>query len=102
MKVEYAPEAKDDLRKLDSSKRKQVLKAIEKVSANPVPFTEGGYGKPLGNKNNRNLTGLLKIKVSDVRVVYTLQKIKDIMYVIVIAARADSEVYDIADGRKLM
>jgi mRNA interferase RelE/StbE len=100
MKVEYAPEAKDDLRKLDSSKRKQVLKAIEKVSANPVPFTEGGYGKPLGNKNNRNLTGLLKIKVSDVRVVYTLQKIKDIMYVIEVAAQADSEVYNKADGRK--
>jgi len=100
MKVEYAPEARDDLRKLDNSKRKQVLKAIEKVSKNPLPFTEGGYGKPLGNKGNKNLTGLLKIKVSDVRVVYTLQKIKDVMYVIVIAARADSEVYGIADGRK--
>jgi mRNA interferase RelE/StbE len=99
MIIMYAPEAKDDLRKLDGSKRKQVLKAIEKVSENPVPFTEGGYGKPLGNKNNRNLTGLLKIKVADVRVVYTLQKIKDAMYVIVIATRADSEVYDIAESR---
>lgn len=100
MNIQYAPEAKDDLRKLDGSKRKQVLKAIEKVSEKPQPFTEGGYGKPLGNKGNRNLTGLLKIKVSDVRVVYTLQKIKDVMYVIVIAARADSEVYDTADSRK--
>lgn len=100
MKVEYAPEAVEDLRRLDGSKRKQVLKAIVKVSENPVPFTEGGYGKPLGNKNNRNLTGLLKIKVADVRVVYTLQKIKGIMYVIVIAAREDSEVYNIAQGRK--
>ena len=100
MKVEYAPEAKDDLRKLDKSKKKQVLKAIEKVSKNPVPKTEGGYGKPLGNKGNRNLTGFLKITVSDVRVVYTLQRIEEVMYVIVIAARADSEVYNIADGRK--
>ena len=100
MKVEYAPEAKNDLRKLDRSIRMQVFKAIEKVSKNPVPYTEGGYGKPLGNKGNRYLKGLLKIKVSDVRVVYTLQKIKDVMYIIVIAARADSEVYDIADRRK--
>lgn len=100
MKIEYAPEARDDLRRLDGSKRKQVLKAIQKVSENPLPMTDGGYGKPLGNKSNRNLTGLLKIKVSGVRVVYTLQKIKDVMYIIVIAARADSEVYDLADGRK--
>jgi len=99
MKIEYAPEAMEDLRKLDSTIRKRVLKAIEKVSKNPLPFTEGGYGKPLGNKNNQNLTGLLKIRVSDVRVVYTLQKIRDTMYIIVIAARADSEVYDLADGR---
>lgn len=100
MKVEYAPEARDDLRKLDSSKRIQVLKAIEKVSANPLPFTEGGYGKPLGSKGNRNLTGLLKIKVSDIRVIYTIKKIAGVMFIIVIAARADEEVYDIAADRK--
>lgn len=99
MEIEYAPEAKEDLKKLDGSKRIPVLKAIEKVSKNPQPFTEGGYGKPLGNKSNRNLTGLLKIRVLDVRVVYTLQKIKDVMYVVVIAAREDSEVYDIAKSR---
>lgn len=100
MKIQYAPQARDDLKKLDGSKVKQVLRAIEKVSENPVPFTDGGYGKPLGNKGNRNLTGLLKIKISDVRVVYTLKKIKDVMYIIVIAARKDSEVYNIADDRK--
>lgn len=100
MDIEYAPEAKTDLRKLDGSKRKQVLKAIEKVSENPLPATQGGYGKPLGNKAGRNLTGLLKIRISDVRVVYSIQKIENEMYVIVIAAREDSEVYDIADKRK--
>jgi len=99
MEIEYSAEAKEDLRKLDGSKRKQVLKAIQKVSENPMPTTEGGLGKPLGNKNNRNLTGLLKIKISDVRVVYTLQKIEEVMYVIVIAAREDSGVYDIAKSR---
>lgn len=100
MKIQYAPQARDDLKKLDGSKVKQVLRAIEKVSENPVAFTDGGYGKPLGNKGNRNLTGLLKIKISDVRVVYTLKKIKDVMYIIVIAARKDSEVYNIAEDRK--
>lgn len=98
--VKYSQEADHDLSKLDGSKRIRVLKAIQKVSENPEPNTEGGYGKPLGNKGNRNLTGLLKIKVDDIRIVYTLQKIKGVMYVIVIAAREDSEVYDIADKRK--
>jgi mRNA interferase RelE/StbE len=100
MDVEYLPEAKEDLRNLDGIKRKQVLKAIEKVSVNPLPSTQGGYGKPLGHKAGRNLTGFLKIRVSDVRVVYSIEKFKNEMCVIVIAAREDSEVYDIANKRK--
>ena len=61
--VEYCDEAKKDIKKLDGSQIKQVLKAIEKVSTNPLPFNEGGYGKPLGNKSGNNLTGYLKIKL---------------------------------------
>lgn len=57
----YHPIAKKELAKLDGSVRKIVLKGILKVSANPRPQNEGGYGKLLGNKNNNNLTGLLKI-----------------------------------------
>ena len=59
-KVEYLPAALQDRRRLDGSVRKTVDKAIDKVSTNPLPVDEGGYGKPLGNKSGNNLTGLLK------------------------------------------
>ena len=102
--IKYHPIAKEELAKLDGSVRKIVLKGILKVSENPRPQNEGGYGKPLGNKNNNNLTGLLKIKFRDIgiRVVYKLVEDKKTheMYILVISARADSEVYDLAGKRK--
>lgn len=102
--IKYHPIAKEELAKLDGSVRKIVLKGILKVSANPRPQNEGGYGKPLGNKNSNNLTGFLKIKFRDIgiRVVYKLvedEKTHE-MYILVISARADSEVYDLAGKRK--
>lgn len=102
--IKYHPIAKEELAKLDGSVRKIVLKGIIKVSVNPRPQNEGGYGKPLGNKNNNNLTGLLKIKFRDIgiRVVYKLvedEKTHE-MYILVISARADREVYDLAGKRK--
>jgi len=102
--IKYHPLAKEELSKLDGSVRKIVLKGIIKASTNPKPQQEGGYGKPLGNKNNNNLTGLLKIKYRDIgiRVVYKLiedEKTHD-MYILVISARADNEVYDLAGKRK--
>ncbi|AEJ20013.1 type II toxin-antitoxin system RelE family toxin [Gracilinema caldarium] len=102
-KIEYHPEAKIELEQLDGSQRKIVLKAIIKVSENPKPFTEGGYGKPLGNKNNKNLTGLFKIKLKGLglRFVYKLDTVKneDIMRIIVISIREDNAVYSIAAKR---
>ena len=73
-RIKYHPLAVEELQKLDGSVRKIVLKGIIKVSVNPRPQSEGGYGKPLGNKGNNNLTGLLKIKYRDIgiRVVYKL------------------------------
>ena len=70
--IKYLPEAVKDLDKLSAYNRELVLKAISKVSTNPLPQSEGGYGKPLGNKGNYNLTGLLKIKLKKIgiRVVY--------------------------------
>ena len=70
--IKYHPLAKEELARLDGSVRKIVLKGIIKVSANPKPQSEGGYGKPLGNKAINDLTGLLKIKYRDIgiRVVY--------------------------------
>ena len=73
-KVEYLPAALQDRRRLDGSVRKTVDKAIDKVSTNPLPVDEGGYGKPLGNKSGNNLTGLLKIKLkaSGIRIIYQI------------------------------
>ena len=61
--VKYLPEVLDDLRKLDGSQKILIRKAIQKVCQNPLPETEGGYGKLLGNKGSNNLSGFLKIKL---------------------------------------
>ena len=63
--IEFLEEAEKDMKKLDHSAQIQVLKGITKVSKNPLPAEEGGYGKPLGNKSGINLTNLLKIKFRD-------------------------------------
>ncbi len=101
--VEYLPEAEQDLKKLDGSQRIFVLKAIKKVKQNPLPVFEGGYGKPLGNKNGTDLSGFLKVKLKSVglRIVYKIVKQDDKMLIIVIGARADEEVYGIAQKRIL-
>ena len=99
--IHYSDEAKTDLRDLDGSQRKSVLKAIKKVSQNPLPVNEGGYGKPLGNKHGKDLTGLCKIKLmkEGIRVVYALIRTETTMKIVVIAARSDDEVYELAAQR---
>ena len=99
--IHYSDEAKTDLRDLDGSQRKSVLKAIKKVSQNPLPVNEGGYGKPLGNKHGKDLTGLCKIKLmkEGIRVVYALIRTETTMKIVVIAARSDDEGYEIAAQR---
>ena len=100
--VHYTDEAKADLHDLDGSQRKAVLKAITKVSQNPLPASEGGYGKLLGNRHGNDLTGLCKIKLvkEDIRVVYALVRTKTAMKIVVIAARSDDEVYELAAHRR--
>ena len=97
----FLPEAKKDLKDLAGNQRILVAKAIEKVRQNPVPIYEGGYGKPLGNKNGNDLTGLLKIKLrsAGIRVVYKLIRTESEMLIVVIGARADDEVYETAQRR---
>ena len=94
-KVTFLPQAEADRKSLDGSVRKQVDKAILKVSENPLPASEGGYGKPLGNKNAVNLTGLLKVKLkaSGIRIVYQLIREEGMIKIIIIGIREDNEVY---------
>mgnify|MGYP002626068671 FL=1 len=100
--IVFLDEAKKDLQKLDHSVQLQVLKGIRKVSQNPLPTYEGGYGKPLGNKGGTNLTNLLKIKIRDVgiRVVYKVEYSDTLMRIIVISARANEQVYKEAAMRR--
>ncbi len=85
------------------SRRQQIItdKAIKRVKLNPLPDSEGGYGKPLGHKRGRNLTGYLKIKLrgEGIRIVYKLIRTESKMLVIVIGIREDEEVYEIAEQR---
>ena len=99
--VAYIKEAEKDLNDLDHSQQLQVLKAIQKVSANPLPDTEGGYGKPLGNHSSIHLAGYLKIKLAKlgIRVVYCLIREKRMMKIIIISIRDDEKVYKIAQER---
>lgn len=98
--IEFLPEAKDDLNKLDGSVGPQILKGIRKVSQNPLP--DGGYGKPLGNQSGTDLSGFMKIKFKKVgiRVVYKVEIIKNVMKIIIISARADNQVYEEAEKRR--
>lgn len=100
-RVVYLPEAEKDLKSLDGSQRILVLKAIKKVSTNPLPMEEGGYGNPLGNHAATKLTGLLKVKLkaAGIRIVYKLIRTETEMLIVVIGARADDEVYETAQNR---
>lgn len=97
-KLVYLPEAAKDLKNLAGNQRLLVVKAIDKVLRNPLPASEGGYGKPLGNKQGNDLSGFLKIKLKSagIRVVYKLIRTETEMLVVIIGARADDEVYETA------
>ncbi|WP_455719590.1 type II toxin-antitoxin system RelE family toxin [Agathobacter sp.] len=100
--VEFLEEAEKDLKKLDHSAQVQILKGLLKVSKNPLPAAEGGYGKPLGNKSGSNLTNLMKIKFRDlgIRVVYKVERVDGVMKIIVVSARTDEQVYKEAAKRR--
>ena len=100
--LSFLPEAREDLRALDGSQRIRVVKAIAKVQSNPLPSSEGGYGKPLGNKRLSQLSGLLKVKLKSdgIRIVYKLERIEHAMRIVVIGVRSDDAVYREAQKRR--
>ncbi len=100
-KIEYFVEVKEDLEKLDNSQRIIVLEAIKKVSKNPLPNYQGGYGKPLGNYGNNKLSGYFKIKLKKhgIRVIYKILEDDEIMRIVVISIRDNSIVYKKAEER---
>lgn len=100
-KILYTKDAEKDLGKLDNSQRIQVLKAIKKVSQNPLPKNEGGYGTPLRNLSSSKLSGFMKVKLKKlgIRVVYKIIYDNEVMYIVIISTRADDEVYVQANKR---
>ena len=101
-RVEWLEEAAKDMRRLGKAEQKQVLKGIAKVSENPLPSSQGGYGKPLRNANRAHLAGLCKIKFRDlgIRVVYKPVLKEGTMVIIVVGVRTDGEAYLKADERR--
>lgn len=97
----YLPEVRKDLQALGQTQIALVRKALDRVKTNPLPESEGGYGKPLGKLGNTNLTSFLKIKLrgAGLRIVYRLIRREGKMLIIVIGVREDSEVYDEAQKR---
>ena len=100
--LSFLPEAREDLRALDGSQRIRVVKAIAKVQSNPLPSSEGGYGKPLGNKRLSQLSGLMKVKLKSdgIRIVNKLERIEHAMRIVVIGVRSDDAVYREAQKRR--
>lgn len=97
-KVRLLPEAADDVRALDGSARKQVLKGLKKLEDAPEL-----RGAPLGSKANAqsDLTGFRKLVVGDrdYRIVYRVRPDGDVVIVWVVGARADDEVDAAARAR---
>ena len=71
--VQFLEAAQKDFERLDGSQKQETAKAICKVSQNPLPASEGGYGKPLGAHTDTNLVGLLKIKLKQIMMIILTQ-----------------------------
>jgi len=99
--VDFHPKAEKEFDKLNGSPKLQVAKAIHKVSQNPLPQSEGGYGKLLGNNQSSKLAGCLKIKLKSIglRVVYQLVRDDKVMKIVIVSIRDDDEVYKEAERR---
>jgi mRNA interferase RelE/StbE len=95
-KVQLTSDAREDLRDLDGSARKAVLKAIKKLEDEPEK-----RGEPLGSRQSGNLTTFRKLVVGDrdYRVVYRVEPGGAVVVVWVVGRRADSECYEMALSR---
>lgn len=97
--VKLMREAAEDIRDLDGSARVLVLKALNMRKTNPEQ-----RGQPLGSTAIGNLTSLRKLVVGnrDYRIVYRCLDDNRIAVVLVVARRADNEVYELAVSRLRM
>lgn len=94
--VVLTADAREDLRDLDGSARKVVLRAVRKLACEPDK-----RGQPLGSRATGDLTTFRKLVVGDreYRIVYRIERDGTVVVVWVIAKRADKEVYELALAR---
>jgi len=94
--VQLTSDAREDLRDLDGSNRKRVLKALKKLETEPEK-----RGEPLGSRALGNLTMFRKLVVGDreIRVIYRVEPDGNVVVVWVIAERADDACYELAVSR---
>ena len=92
-RVLLTDDAKDDIRGLDGSVQARVLSDLKKLEMSPA-----ARGLPLGSRNIGNLSGLRKLKVGPkkgYRAVFAAEG-DDLAIVMVVAARSESECYQLA------
>lgn len=91
-RVQLTEGAKEDLRDLDGSAQKLVIKAMAKLEENP-----GQRGQPLGG----GLKTFRKLVVGDrdYRIVYRVEKDGTVVVIWVVAKRADDYCYELAMSR---
>ena len=90
--VLFTEKAARDLRKLGEPALSHVRRALKKIATNPLPASEGGYGKPLGGA----LSGYLRVKLrgDGIRIVYTLDRPAHAIIVRIVGRRDGGRVYE--------
>lgn len=78
--VEVSPAATRQLRKLDAGNRRRVVAAIDRLTITP---------RPSGCRALTGHPGLLRIRIGDFRVVYTVRDAQLVILVIAVANRRD-------------
>jgi mRNA interferase RelE/StbE len=87
----YHPEIDKDLSRIGKSRAKRAIRAIdEKLLVEPEKF-----GAPL----RKGLTGLRKLRVADIRIVYRAEKKRIEVLIITVGRGADGDVYKVASSR---
>jgi mRNA interferase RelE/StbE len=89
------PLAAVELKDLDGSVQKYIIKQIKKLESYPY------LGELLGNKHGYDLAGYRKLYASNkkIRIVYTIQEELILVQIIAIGRREGLEVYEDASNR---
>lgn len=94
--VDYAEELEKEFRKLGHTAAADIIDAVDKK----LTVDPDGYGEPLSD----DLTGYLRLRVGQWRVVYWLDEDEMLVLVLAVGKRAEGDrenIYDNLSGTKL-